>query len=392
MNLLERYIFKRTFFAFLFGLSALCGVVWLTQALRDLDLMTSKGQTLGIFFTMTSLVLPLLIMVLAPFALMIAVIYCLNALNSDSELVVINASGASMKTVMKPILALGLIVTLAGGFLSLYMTPLSLITLRHYITQVRADLVANIVKEGLFTEIEDGMVFHISGRGPNGALLGLFMTDDRDPEQKFVYLAQRAHILKTTEGTFLIMEDGTIQRQIVENNNISLIDFKSYAIDLSELAAREATSLAKPRERPISYFFNPDPDDPYFTQYTGRVRAEFHDRFSNPFYGLGFASICLLFLGRAQTTRQGRSIAIGSAIAGCILLRILGFTATSLTNSSATAIPAMYIVPLAGILIPLVLLTSGWQPKIPKSWAFAIEIISNRMRKYFTKTGFTPAP
>ena len=58
MTLLERYILKITFSAFAACLVALTGVIWITQALRELDLLTGKGQTLFIFLTVTGLSLP----------------------------------------------------------------------------------------------------------------------------------------------------------------------------------------------------------------------------------------------------------------------------------------------------------------------------------------------
>ena len=61
MTLLERYILKNTFNAFAACLVALTGVIWITQALRELDLLTGKGQTLMIFLTVTGLSLPALI-------------------------------------------------------------------------------------------------------------------------------------------------------------------------------------------------------------------------------------------------------------------------------------------------------------------------------------------
>ncbi len=46
MSLIERYIFRIASFAFLLGLVALTTIIWLTQALRELNLVTGKGQTL----------------------------------------------------------------------------------------------------------------------------------------------------------------------------------------------------------------------------------------------------------------------------------------------------------------------------------------------------------
>jgi lipopolysaccharide export system permease protein len=45
MKLIERYIFQRAGIAVLVTLSSLVGVVWIIQALKELDVFTTKGQT-----------------------------------------------------------------------------------------------------------------------------------------------------------------------------------------------------------------------------------------------------------------------------------------------------------------------------------------------------------
>jgi lipopolysaccharide export system permease protein len=93
MSLIERYIFRMASLSFLAALGGLTGVIWVTQALKDFDLLTSKGQSMLIFFSATSLIIPSLVMIIAPIALFAAVLFTLNKLNSDSELVVLSAAG-----------------------------------------------------------------------------------------------------------------------------------------------------------------------------------------------------------------------------------------------------------------------------------------------------------
>ena len=71
--------------------------MWITQALRDIDLMTNQGQSVFVFVGITSLIIPLLLMIIAPLALMIAVAYVLNKLGNDSELIVMNSAGMPPK-------------------------------------------------------------------------------------------------------------------------------------------------------------------------------------------------------------------------------------------------------------------------------------------------------
>jgi peptide/nickel transport system permease protein len=65
MGSISRYIFRTTFGAFIVVLVSLTAVIWVTQALRDIDLMTSQGQTILVFIGITGLIIPLLILVIA---------------------------------------------------------------------------------------------------------------------------------------------------------------------------------------------------------------------------------------------------------------------------------------------------------------------------------------
>ena len=93
MGAIGRYIFRTTLGAFLVVLVSLTAIIWVTQALRDIDLMTNQGQTILVFVGITGLIVPLLILVIAPLALVIAVAHTLNKLSTDSEIIVMNAAG-----------------------------------------------------------------------------------------------------------------------------------------------------------------------------------------------------------------------------------------------------------------------------------------------------------
>ena len=45
-RLVDRYVFKTTLTAFLAALGILTFMIWITSALRDFDLLTTKGQSL----------------------------------------------------------------------------------------------------------------------------------------------------------------------------------------------------------------------------------------------------------------------------------------------------------------------------------------------------------
>ena len=106
MDIIGRYIFRQTGSALAMILITLTLIVWMTTALRELSLVTSQGQSVLVFLTITSLAMPNLIAVVAPIAVLIASLHTLNRLAGDSELIVISAAGGTIWRVAKPFLVL----------------------------------------------------------------------------------------------------------------------------------------------------------------------------------------------------------------------------------------------------------------------------------------------
>ena len=195
MGSIGRYVFRATMGAFLITLVSLTVVIWFTQAMRDFDLITSQRQTLLVFVGITGMIIPLLVMMIAPIALVIATAHVLNKLSSDSEIIVMNAA-ASPWRLLRPFLAAALVVSLLVGIIAAYLSPRSLRELRDWGAQVRADILTDIVQPGRFTTIGGNLTFHIADRKQNGLLVGIFVDDRRDSGVHSTYLAEQGEIVK----------------------------------------------------------------------------------------------------------------------------------------------------------------------------------------------------
>lgn len=349
MPLIERYILRRATQAFLLTLGALVGTLWVTQILRDLDVVTTKGQAIWIFLVMTILALPALIQIVAPIAFLIGAVVTLNSLNGDSELPAISSAGASRKTLYRPVLVLAVAVTLLVALSHHVLAPTSLSTLRALLTRVRADVIATLVKDGGFRSVDDGLTMHIREKMPDGSFHDIFVSDDRDPNISQQYSAARGLLLEHAGGSFLVLQRGDLIRDDRLNDERNVVAFDTYALDLSELGAPNATALFRAKERSTFDLLGPAPDDEHAKRHPESVSAELHGRITSPLYTLMFAVICLAFLGRPQTSRQERGYAITAAVLACFVFRVAGFVAGSAAIGSAGALILLYAVPLAGI-------------------------------------------
>lgn len=328
MGSINEYILRATLGAFLIVLVSLTAVIWVTQALRDIDIMTSQGQTILVFVGITGLIIPLLVLVIAPIALLIAVAHVLNKLSNDSEIIVMNAAGMSPWILFRAFIAAALVVSLLVGAISAYFAPKGLRMLRDWLTEVRANVVSSIVQPGRFTTIENGVTIHIRERRPNGQLAGIFLDDRRNPNERITVLSEIGELLDNESGTYLVLQKGIVQRQETGQRDPAMVVFDRYAFDLSQFAGGAQSAKYSIRERYLWQLLFPDPKDQFYVEQPGQFRAELHDRLMAPLYPLAFVVIAYAYLGAPRTTRQSRTLSMLGAIGGVALLRLIGFAST----------------------------------------------------------------
>ncbi|CFX37460.1 Permease YjgP/YjgQ family protein [Candidatus Filomicrobium marinum] len=364
MSIISKYVFRQAAGALLLILLSLGGIVWIALALKQLNVVTSQGQDGWLLLKMTTLALPNLLAIIAPFAMLIAVMHTLNRLNGDSELIVLTASGATVWTTARPLIALALLVTMAVGFVNHIGMPWSLRLLREYIIQVRTDLLTQVIQPGRFSTAEKGLTFHIRERTPNGDLRGLIINDTRDKKLSQAYLAEVGQIVKQESGAFLVMTDGHILRRAEDSDAAQIIEFQKYAINLAALDENEPSHVDyKPRERYLDELLNPAPDDKTYHAQPGLFRAELHERFANPLYPIAFVLIALAAVGQAKSTRQNRTEGVILGFVAATGVRMGGLAVNNLVALNPVFIPLLYALPILACIAALALVVHNARPR-----------------------------
>ena len=354
MGSIGRYMFRATLGAFVISLVSLTVVIWFTQAMRDFDLITSQRQTMLVFVGITGMIIPLLVMMIAPIALVMSAAHVLNKLATDSEIIVMNAAGVSPWRLLRPFLAAAVVVSLLVAVIAAYVSPRSLRELRDWAAQVRADILTNIVQPGRFTTVGGNLTFHIADRRPNGLLMVIFVDDRRDPNEHSTYLAEQGEIVKSDKGAFLVLQGGSIQRLEAGQRDPRIVTFDRYAFDLSQFTGGTANGNGSPnsnytvREKYIWELLWPRADDALYKEQPDQYRSELHDRLATPLYPLVFVLLAYTFLGPPQTTRQSRTLALLGMIGTVALLRLTGFVSV-IVGVRVPGILAVQYIALFGV-------------------------------------------
>jgi lipopolysaccharide export system permease protein len=389
MTLFSRYVFRQVANAFVIILVTLTTIVWLATALKQLDLIISQGQGFVLFLKMTVLSLPGLMALIAPNAMLMASLYTLDRMNGDSELIVMTAAGAPVWRIGAPFVVLASMVCVVILICNLWVMPASMRALRALITQVRTDVISQVLQPGRFSSTEPGLTFHIRDRSPTGDLLGLLVHDERDDKLVMSYLAERGRIISNDDGAYLVMFEGHVHRYEVKDpsKGVQIVAFDHYVLTISDFSAKDTSSKElRPRERYLSELLNPDPKLLKNKGASGQLRTELHDRFSTPFYPLLFAFLAVAVLGHARTTRESRWAQILVAAGIAVGLRVSGLTASNLVTLSAAATPLVYLIPIGAIIVAALVAHVRMSPELRSKLSLQLKFVPDNI-KFWTGRG-----
>jgi lipopolysaccharide export system permease protein len=392
VTILGRYIFRQSAGAVVLILASLTGVIWIAVALRQLNFITSQGQSSFVFLKMTSLALPTLLAFIAPIALLIAIVHTLNRLNTDSELIVTTAGGASVWRLLWPLMTLGVIVSTAILLTVHFLAPNANRHLRDLTMQARTDLISQVLQPGRFTSPEPRLTFHIRDKAPDGRLLGMLMHDARDEKQVTSFLAESGYLVVQGSAAYLVMSKGHILRTPPGGGPVEIVAFERYAVDINRFEQKaDSGLLIRPRERTTFELLNPDPNDPLWRDTPQRFVSELHDRWSSGLYPLAFVLIALAFVGQSKTTRQNRTQSVIAAIGVGFLVRIVGISAVNASVTKASAIPWLYAIPVIASVTAIGLTAYSLRPRPPSRLAVALAAFNRRLLALVPRRGASAA-
>ena len=337
----------------------LTAVIWLTQALRLLDLVINRGQSAPVFVYLTILILPSLLVIILPIAFFAGTLFALYKLNADSELVVMSAAGFSRTQVGIPVFMAAVIVMALTYLNGLYLMPAGQRAMNDKVYDIRADIGTALLNEGEFNTPALGLTVFIRAIDPDGTIHGVLVHDNRQRSHPITYLAARGDLMQTPGGARLVMFDGTVEDSTKGGSRLSVLKFQQYNFDLDQFASPAHTNDRATSERYLSELFNPSPKLPQKTQ--NAYVAEAHNRLSQPLYCLVFALIAMAAILTGKRARGANAIRISVAVAAFITVRLAGYGVAGLAVNQPSVAFLFYLIPVLGAAAALAVL-AGFEP------------------------------
>ncbi len=350
-----RYIAREVTVPAILGLLIFTFVLLMGRILKLVEMVINKGVPFADIALLFACLLPAFLVITIPLAFLLGVLLGFGRLSGDSEIIAMKSSGISLYQMIRPVLGIALVASLATGVLTLFVEPIGNAAFRNQVFQIASSRASVGLLPRVFNDEFDGLVIYgqeIDDR--SGTMSGVFISDERVGSSPSVILARQGRIISDSQALTLTMrlEDGAVHRQPkgATQDAYQVIEFSTYDINLNmgqELDAAERPK--KPKELPLADLLGEiaKTDDAVQQRI---LSVELQQRLVLPFAPIIFALVGVPLGIQSQRSGRGGGFAMG-------LLVFLGYYVMS--SFAETLADAGGLPPVATMWLPNLMFLAG---------------------------------
>jgi lipopolysaccharide export system permease protein len=337
---LDRYMFRQLALALIAVTGGLTALIWLVQSLRFVELVVNHGLSFGIFLQLTALLIPSFVAVILPITTFVVVQFIYQRLAGDREITVMRTAGLSPLVLSRPALSLTALVIASGYALNLWIVPASLTSFRQFQWEIRNQMAAFLLQEGVFTPISDDLTVYVRSRDPDGTLRGILVDDGRDKTAHATILAERGRLIEGTNGPRVLLVTGSRQEIDHQTGRLNVLTFGQNEIDLTDNNRTGGERTRDMSELPLRELLDPHPPN---ARDAPKWFAEGHKRLATPLTALSFALVALLAVLTGTFRRHGSFVRPLVAVGAVVVLLATGLAVDNLAARDNTLIPLVWL-------------------------------------------------
>lgn len=274
MRILSRYIIREASLNFFISLFAFTGILLTIRMIKLAGLVINRGVELQQIVRIFVAIVPTFLEIALPLATLLGVMLAFARLSGDSEIVVIRASGISLREIVPSVIVLGIAITFLSLVISLYLRPWGYRELSTALFEIARTKSTAGLEEAVFNKLGDLTLYAQSISHESGALEHVLVDDKREKSLRRIISGKTGRITSDPkQRTITIaLQNGTIHEQVQDKyvltaynqNNLVLRPDELYG-DQSDKRTRKNAELhnAELDEAAVAYagLLGGDPDD-----------------------------------------------------------------------------------------------------------------------------------
>lgn len=241
MKLIDRYILQELSIPFLISLLVLLFILLINFLLRTMDLLINQRADLLSIGELLLFILPSFLVISLPMAVLIATIVAFARLTSDSETLVLQASGIGLFRWLLPVGIFSLAIYLATLFLSFVAQPWGGQSSRSLTLTMLRKQVSLGLEPGVFNDLFQNMVLYADEIGASSKLRGVLLFDFRHPDDPHLIVAEEGSIMDDPNSDLISfrLNRGSLHQKVKDQDGYERVLFSTYefTLDLGPMMA-----------------------------------------------------------------------------------------------------------------------------------------------------------
>jgi lipopolysaccharide export system permease protein len=335
----KRYLFNQV--AQIFGVTifVMTSIVILGQFLKLINQYISKGLDISNILLLLVLVLPSLLVYVAPIGIFCAIFFVYHKLIIDNELIVLEAVGISKIRLAIPTMILAVIITLVSYTATIFLIPYFKRELHTQQRLLRENFISSMLEEKVFNTLSKDLVIYIDEQKSDGNLHGTIIYDQRDKAVPTIIIAQTAKLIPNSDSLLIELYHGS--RQHLNNNGqLETLFFDSFSLIIDYQKMSEVEHHYTPDELYINELFFKPTDDQILKN---TMRYEIHNRLSWPLLNLAMAGIAVSTILSISYNRHWKYKRAIIGVTAAIVLILLNFIFISKSEKSLIFTILLYL-------------------------------------------------
>lgn len=284
---LYHYVFKEICSIFLVSMLIVIFIILMTRMMGITEMIITHHVKVGQIFSILLSLLPRAILFALPPACLMCILLTFLRLSSDREIIALQTSGISLYQIMPPVLLFSLLVYMVSSLAIMYWVPWGNRYYKNILMQLAESQSTLMLKERIFLEPFDGIVFYVNGISAKDRVLeDLFVVDSRDPSLTYTIIAKSGAVISEPESKSIIIHfvDGDIFTVDKNHKSTRTIKFDKYdlVIDLKEVFSSLASREKTDKEMYVDELYDYLRQTPASQEAYNRIGIRFYEMFSIP--------------------------------------------------------------------------------------------------------------
>jgi len=344
----QKYVFLETLRVLLVIIATLAVLALLAQGLTYSEIIQENRQSITIYIKIIALGAPKILALLIPLALFVASLWTLNRVHRDAEFTVVQATGMTHWQVASPLFRLAAFLVIIHLALNLWVQPAAQQELRASLLEARSDLASSLIRPGEFVTTDELTFFARERKGSD--LLGVYISDARDPLKVADYLARSGRIVTIDGKPSLILTQAQIHQKD-ENGQLSVLNLDQYKYDLATFSKEDTDTVHKAPDRFLPDLIWLDPTNYVDAQSRDEFTSEIYYRLTSPLINIAMVLLAIWAILGGDFNKLGYGRRIVRASIFALLLIILHIVSQSESENEPAVNHLQWLLPIGAIII-----------------------------------------